>query len=171
MFEFEEEQKPRIIMTRIDNRLVHGQVGVTWTKTLNANLIIVADDETAKNILQQKLMGAVARASGAEIRFFSLQHTIEIISQASPCQKIFIVLRSPKEAMILLQGGVPIEKLNIGNMHFEHGKKMLTKKVYVDEEDISYFKEMLQLGVELFIQDVPGSSIEHVHEKMLEKVK
>lgn len=171
LFEFEEDKKPRILMTRIDNRLVHGQVGVTWTKTLNANLIIVADDETANNILQQKLMGAVARASGAEIRFFSLQHTMNIISQASPYQKIFIVLRSPKDAMMLLQGGVPIEKLNIGNMHFKHGKEMLTKKVYVDEEDITCFKKMLQLGVKLFIQDVPGSSIEHVNEKMLEKIK
>ena len=29
---------PNILLTRIDNRLVHGQVGVTWTMTLGANL-------------------------------------------------------------------------------------------------------------------------------------
>ncbi|MDA6329317.1 PTS sugar transporter subunit IIB, partial [Escherichia coli] len=29
---------PNILLTRIDNRLVHGQVGVTWTSTIGANL-------------------------------------------------------------------------------------------------------------------------------------
>ena len=43
-----------IILTRIDNRLVHGQVGVTWTKNLNANLVIVANDEVAEDKIQQK---------------------------------------------------------------------------------------------------------------------
>lgn len=171
LFEFEEDKKPYIVLTRIDNRLVHGQVGVTWTKTLNANIIIVADDDTAKNTLQQKLMSAVARASGTQIRFFSLQNTIDIITQASPHQKIFIVVQSPQAALTLLRGGVPIHKLNIGNMHFTHGKKTVSKKVYVDDNDILCFIKMLELGVELFIQDVPGSSIEHVHKKMLRKLK
>ncbi len=41
-----------ILLTRIDNRLVHGQVGVTWTQTLNANLIVVADDVVAEDDYQ-----------------------------------------------------------------------------------------------------------------------
>lgn len=32
---------PNILLTRIDNRLVHGQVGVTWTSTIGANLLVV----------------------------------------------------------------------------------------------------------------------------------
>ena len=39
--------EPNIYLTRIDNRLIHGQVGVTWTRTLGVNLILVADDEAA----------------------------------------------------------------------------------------------------------------------------
>ena len=35
---------PNILLTRIDNRLVHGQVGVTWTSTIGANLLVVVDD-------------------------------------------------------------------------------------------------------------------------------
>jgi len=40
---------PNILLTRIDNRLVHGQVGVTWTSTIGANLLIVVDDDVAKD--------------------------------------------------------------------------------------------------------------------------
>ncbi|MEM8267171.1 PTS sugar transporter subunit IIB, partial [Morganella morganii] len=50
---------PNILMTRIDNRLVHGQVGVTWTNTLGANLVVVANDEAAADPVQQNLMDMV----------------------------------------------------------------------------------------------------------------
>ena len=69
---------PDILMTRIDNRLVHGQVGVAWTTALpGVNLIVVADDLVAADPLQQSLMTATAKSSGCGIRFFTLDKTIE----------------------------------------------------------------------------------------------
>lgn len=81
---------PNILLTRIDNRLIHGQVGVTWVRSLGANLIDVANDDVAKDPLQQKLMSITADNSGAGTRFFSLEKTIEIIHKASASQKIFL---------------------------------------------------------------------------------
>ena len=52
---------PNILLTRIDNRLVHGQVGVTWTSTIGANLLVVVDDVVANDDIQQKLMGYYRR--------------------------------------------------------------------------------------------------------------
>jgi PTS system D-galactosamine-specific EIIB component, Man family (TC 4.A.6.1.5) len=147
---------PNILLTRIDNRLVHGQVGVTWTKTLGANLIVVADDEVANDELQKKLMKMVAESTGVGIRFFTIQHTIDIIFKASPAQKIFLVVRTPKEVRRLIEGGVPIKEVNIGNMHFSQGKRPLSKKVYVDDQDMEDLMFIKSKGVHVFIQDVPG---------------
>lgn len=61
---------PNILLTRIDNRLVHGQVGVTWTSTIGANLLVVVDDDVAQDEIQQKLMGITAETYGFGIRFF-----------------------------------------------------------------------------------------------------
>ena len=55
---------PNILLTRIDNRLVHGQVGVTWTSTIGANLLVVVDDVVANDDIQQKLMGITAETYG-----------------------------------------------------------------------------------------------------------
>ena len=75
---------PDILMTRIDNRLVHGQVGVAWTTALQGvNLIVVADDLAAADPLQQSLMAATAKSSGCGIRFFTLDKTIAVIHKAS----------------------------------------------------------------------------------------
>ena len=114
---------PDILMTRIDNRLVHGQVGVAWTTALQGvNLIVVADDLAAADPLQQSLMAATAKSSGCGIRFFTLDKTIAVIHKASASQHIFLVVRNPQSARKLVEGGVPIDKLCIGNMHVGPGK-------------------------------------------------
>ena len=73
---------PNILMTRIDNRLVHGQVGVTWVNALGANLLLVANDSAAQDPVQQNLMDMVI-AEGIQTRYFTLQKTIDIIGKAS----------------------------------------------------------------------------------------
>lgn len=94
-----------ILLTRVDNRLVHGQVGVTWVRHLGANLIVVADDETAQDALAQKLMSFTATSSGVGIRFFTCQKTIDVIHKANAKQLIFLVVKSPAAARKLIEGG------------------------------------------------------------------
>lgn len=153
---------PNILLTRIDNRLVHGQVGVTWTMTLGANLIVVADDETSENDLMQQLMRTTAKTSGASIRFFSLQKTIDVIHKAADRQKIFIVCKTPASVRKLIEGGVPIDEVNVGNMHFSEGKRQISKKVYVNDADLADLKAIEESGANVYIQDVPGDVKEKV---------
>lgn len=148
--------KPNILLVRIDNRLVHGQVGVTWTSSLGANLLVVVDDEAASQPVQQQLMTMTAESAGVGIRFFTVQKTINVIAKAAPSQKIFIVCKTPETVKKLVDGGVPIEKVNVGNMHFSEGKRAITKKVYVDDEDIENLRYIKSKGVEVYIQDTPG---------------
>lgn len=154
--------EPNILLTRIDNRLIHGQVGVTWTMTLGANLLVVADDETANNELMQQLMKATSDASGAGVRFFTLQKTIDVIHKASAKQKIFLICKTPAAVRTLIEGGVPIKEVNVGNMHFSKGKRQISKKVYVDDKDMEDLLAIKNAGVNIYIQDVPGDSKESI---------
>ena len=154
---------PNILLTRIDNRLVHGQVGVTWTTSLGANLIVVVDDEVAVESLQQELMAIVAESSGAGIRFFTIEKSINVIHRAAATQKIFIVCKTPEIARQLVDGGVPIKVLNVGNMHFTQGKRQLSKKVYVDDKDLENLRYIQSKGVNVFIQDTPGDIKENIN--------
>lgn len=154
--------EPNILLTRIDNRLIHGQVGVTWTMTLGANLLLVADDETAGNELMQQLMQATADSAGVGVRFFTLQKTIDVIHKASAKQKIFIICKTPGDVRTLIEEGVPIKEVNVGNMHFSKGKRQLSKKVYVDDKDMEDLRAIKQAGVNIYIQDVPGDAKEAI---------
>ncbi len=149
-----------ILLTRIDNRLVHGQVGVTWTMTLGANLLLVANDAVADDPIQQELMKTITDSSGVGIRFFTLEKTAEIIHKAADRQKIFLICKTPADVRYLIEHGVPINEVNVGNMHFSQGKRAISKKVYVDDQDMADFEYIKSKGVDLYIQDVPGDSKE-----------
>ena len=149
---------PNILLTRIDNRLVHGQVGVTWTTTLGANLLVVVDDDTAASEMQQKLMAMITDQVGVGIRFFSVEKTIAVIHKAADAQKIFLVCRTPATVRQLVAGGVPITQVNVGNMHFSAGKRPLSKKVYVDDQDLEDLRFLQGKGISVFMQDTPGDT-------------
>ena len=152
---------PNILLTRIDNRLIHGQVATQWNSTLGANLILVTNDEVAGNKMRQGLMD-MAAPSGVQTRYFTLQKTIDIIHKANDKQKIFIICETPEDVLTLVEGGVPITKVNIGNMHMTDGKRQVATSVAVDDDDVETFKKLQEKGVELFIQRVPSTGVEHL---------
>ena len=117
---------------------------------------MVANDETANDPLQQKLMAVTAKSSGVGIRFFTIEKTAAIISKAAPSQKIFIICKTPSDVRRLVEAGVPIKNVNVGNMHFSEGKRQLTAKVYVDDKDMEDLHYLASQGIEVYAQDVPG---------------
>ncbi|MEG0166054.1 PTS sugar transporter subunit IIB, partial [Anaerorhabdus sp.] len=97
---------PNILLTRIDNRLIHGQVATQWTSSIGANLLLVANDDVANNTFRQGLMD-MAAPSYAQTRYWTIQKTIDTIHKASDAQKIFIVCENPQDVLKLVEGGVP----------------------------------------------------------------
>ena len=103
-------------------------------------------------------MTVTAKSSGAGVRFFSVEKTAAIIGNAAPEQKIFIVCKTPKEVRRLVELGVELKDINVGNMHFSEGKRPLSKKVYVDDADMEDLQFLAAKGLNVYIQDVPGDS-------------
>ncbi len=145
---------PNIVLSRIDERLIHGQVGVQWVGFAGANLVLVANDEVATDSVQQNLMEMVL-AEGIAVRFWSLQKVIDNIHRAAERQKILLVCKTPRDFLTLVQGNVPVKRINVGNMHYSPGKNQIAKTVSVDAQDIAAFHALEQQGVACYVQGVP----------------
>jgi len=145
---------PNIVLSRIDERLIHGQVGVQWVGFTGANLVLVANDEVVDDPVQQNLMEMVL-AEGIAVRFWSLQKVIDNIHRAADRQKILLVCKDPADFLTLVEGGVPVTRINVGNMHYANGKQQIAKTVSIDATDISAFKALKDASVECFVQGVP----------------
>ena len=138
---------PNIVMTRIDERLIHGQ-GQMWIKSLGMNTVIVANDQAAQDPMAQSLMKAVLPKDLA-IRFYPVQKVIDIIYKANPAQTIFLIVKDCADALRLVQGNVPIKKINIGNIHNAEGKEKITRSIFLGAEDKAALREMVEkYGIE-----------------------
>ncbi len=132
---------PNIVMARVDERLIHGQ-GQIWIKMLSCNTVIVANDKVSESAMEQTLMKTVV-PTGVAVRFFSLQKVIDVIHKASPEQTIFLVVKSLEDALKLVEGGVPITHLNIGNIHNSEGKEKVTRSIFLGKEDKENIKTLI----------------------------
>ncbi|WP_318444991.1 PTS N-acetylgalactosamine transporter subunit IIB [Photobacterium leiognathi] len=151
---------PNIVWTRIDERLLHGQIRITWGKHSGANLILVANDDAAEGPNAAFMQAGMKASAGGEyaVRFFSIQKTIDVIHKASAQQKIFILCNNPTDVARLVEGGVPITHCNVGNMHYHEGKRQINKTVSVDDKDIDAFERMVAKGVTCTIQNTPDQT-------------
>ena len=148
---------PNIVMTRIDERLVHGQ-GQLWVKSLGVNTVIVANDQASQDAMAQTLMKTVIPKDVA-MRFYSVQKVIDIIHKANPAQTIFLIVKDCKDALRLVEGGVPIKQITIGNIHNCEGKEKVTRSIFLGAEDKAALKEMIEkYNVEFNTQTTPSGS-------------
>lgn len=148
---------PNIVMTRIDERLIHGQ-GQLWVKSLGVNTCIVANDEASNDAMAQSLMRTVIPKEIA-MRFYSVDKVIEIIHKANPSQTIFLVVKDCEDALRLVAGGVPIDKINLGNIHNCEGKEKVTRSIFLGEADKKAIRTMIDTySIEFDNRTTPSGS-------------
>lgn len=156
--------KAKIKLIRVDNRLVHGQVGMSWTSSLDIDTIVVIDDEKVTDIFSQKLMMSIAKAANVQLRFYSIDHFMQAFSQNESSQKLFVVVKTIQTVRALAEKGLSAQKINIGNIHYERGKIPFNKKVYLTKQDVDDLNYLNEKGYNIFYQDVPGTPIEKIEE-------
>ncbi len=160
-----------IVLTRIDNRLVHGQVGITWGHVLNIHSLVVVDDTTATSPFSQKLMQCVATAANLNIIFYTVDKFIDSYDELAKYKKIFLIIPSFQIARKILEGGIELSRINVGNIHYERERVAFNHKVYLSKEDIDDINYILSKEVQLFYQDVPGTTVEKFTELNYELMK
>lgn len=154
--------KATIKLIRVDNRLVHGQVGMSWTNSLDVDTIVVVDDVAAYESFSQKLMSTIAKAANVQIRFYDIKSFMDVILTNESTQKLFLVVKSIQTVSTLARLGLPAQKLNIGNIHYERGRLPFNKKMYLTKEDVEDLNYLNQKGYQIFYQDIPGSIVEKI---------
>ncbi len=82
--------KAEIKMIRVDNRLVHGQVGMSWTSALDVDTIVVIHDEIAIDMFSQRLMLSIAKTANVQLRFYSLDLFMYVFFKNDSNLKLFV---------------------------------------------------------------------------------
>ncbi len=154
-----------IIAVRIDGRLIHGQVANLWTTKLNITRIMVVDDEVSQSAIEK-----LATPAGVKLSVLPYTRAAKnILAGRYDSQRLLIVAKKPHYLLKLVEAGVPLEEINVGNMSQSDTTTSITRSVNVDEQDVAEFKELNKHGVHLIHQMVPADSAEDFMELLNKK--
>ncbi len=145
-----------IVLTRIDDRLIHGQVVEGWVNFLKANSILVADDNVASNPLQRSII-EISVPQGLKVHIGGVEDIcMQIRSHAFDSERSILLFSSPADVVRAIRSGLECRTLNIGGMHYTKGKQKLMDVLAVDASDMKALTDLVGLGVKVDIQTVPA---------------
>lgn len=147
-----------VVLYRVDERLIHGQVVVGWGARLEPDRIVVADDPLAASPWEQELY-AVGVPADMEAEFVSVDTAIERLGrwQASD-EKVMVLTRDiPSMVRLAAAGGMDGDEVNIGGVHHAPGRARVLRYVFLDDADRAALRELAAAGVRVMARDVPGA--------------
>ncbi|MGD1991747.1 MAG: PTS sugar transporter subunit IIB [Anaerolineae bacterium] len=149
-----------VALIRIDDRLIHGQITTAWIADAKANRIVISSDEVANDDLQKTIISVTAPPR-TPVDIMTAEQTLTAArSNAWSRTRVFILCKYPKDALALVEGGIEVDEINVGNVggmtqHKGKSAKQIFKSIAVTEEDQAIFRKLLNAGVDLEVRVTP----------------
>jgi PTS system mannose-specific IIB component/fructoselysine and glucoselysine-specific PTS system IIB component len=148
-----------ILLCRIDDRLIHGQVVIGWGRPLGINLIILVDDQVATSDWEQELY-RMAVDPDIEVRFVTVAEAAAHLQEWQDNGKRGLVLTGDLESMAALHAANPeiIHRINLGGIHHRPGRRERLPFVYLTDQELGTLTSLEAQGAVITAQDVPTST-------------
>lgn len=158
------------VLTRIDSRLLHGQVATAWTKATSPNRIIVVSDEVSKDTLRKKLIEQAA-PPGVKANVIPISKLVQISTDPRFGKtKALLLFENPHDVLRVVEAGVNLGEINVGSMAHSVGKVVVNKAISLDMKDIETYEKLEKLGVKFDVRKVPNDSKDDMDE-LIKKAK
>ena len=135
-----------VLLTRVDDRLVHGQVMTSWQKATGANKFMVVDDEVAANDLMKTVLKGVV-PSNVKLGVFTVQKAVDrLVKGFKPTDKVIMLVKTPLTILRLSDAGIDFDSLNIGGMGISD--------IACSDEEVDAMRKLIDRGCKITIQIV-----------------
>ncbi|MBN1141733.1 MAG: PTS sugar transporter subunit IIB [Deltaproteobacteria bacterium] len=145
-----------VVLSRIDDRLIHGQILEVWVPFLNVDCIVVANDEVASMTLRQTIMRA-AIPKGTRVFFEKVAGLGELFSRPELRERrVLMLFAGSGDALKAFRLGVGFSEVNLGNLHADGDADRVSCTVWLYPEDIDNLNALEKEGVKVVSQCVPS---------------
>jgi PTS system mannose-specific IIB component/fructoselysine and glucoselysine-specific PTS system IIB component len=147
-----------IVLYRVDERLIHGQVVVGWGSRLDPARYVVVDDALAGSAWEQELF-LLAVEDEAEVRFCTVAEGRAALPawQADPARTLLLTRDVPTMAALAAGGGLRGTEVNLGGIHHAPGRTEVRSYLYLDDEDREALRRLDREGVAVSGRDLPDT--------------
>lgn len=144
-----------IALTRIDFRLIHGQVITRWLKQCDINEIVTIDTELSKDSFMQDVF-KMAAPKGVKISVLSSNAAIEAQREGKfEKNRILLLFKSVKELSKCVQDGLVLEEVQVGGLGGGPGRKAVNNAITLDRTDADLLLALEQKGIHVYFQTTP----------------
>jgi PTS system mannose-specific IIB component/fructoselysine and glucoselysine-specific PTS system IIB component len=145
-----------LVLNRIDDRLIHGQVVVGWGQPLDVKFIVLVDDAVASSDWEQELyrMGVPPEM---EVRFHSAADAAPLLDAYRAERRPGILLSGDIATMRTLVENGGVREVNVGGIHHRAGRTQHLRYVFLTEQEGNALRELAVLGAVVTAQDVPAA--------------
>jgi mannose/fructose/N-acetylgalactosamine-specific phosphotransferase system component IIB len=148
-----------IVLCRIDDRLIHGQVVIGWGRPLGINLIILVDDQVAGSAWEQDLY-RMAVEPEMEVRFVTVADATAQLGEWQTNGKRALVLTGDLDTMAALHAANPevVHRINLGGIHHRPGRRERLPFVYLTDQELRTLFALQDGGAVITAQDLPTTT-------------
>lgn len=151
-----------VVLTRIDERLIHGQVMTSWLKLCSANVVLIIDAVSASNAFLKRILFA-AKPADVELLVMNEADAAVYLKDDSPAgEKVMILTKVPKPLLTILRDGVALKEIILGNMGGSAGRKRFNKNISASAEEVQDFRDIVAAGTSIYCQMVPSDAKEDI---------
>lgn len=134
-------------LCRVDDRMLHGQVAVSWVNQVSPDAILIANDEAATDEMS-KLAFKMAKPAGVKLAIKTVQGAIDLMNDPrTEKTKIFLITKTVKDCLTLVKGtNGKIAEVNIGGVKKREGCRQALANVWLNDEDLETIRELTKLA-------------------------
>lgn len=145
-----------MLILRVDDRLIHGQVIAGWARPLGIETLVIASNKVSQD---EWACNAYRLAVPEGIKFFcyDIKTCVESLLNGTDKKRVMIVVERIAEAFDLVTNGLKIKEINIGGLSYTPGARSIAPYIYLSSDEIEYAVKLYQLGIKLIGKQLPNS--------------
>jgi mannose/fructose/N-acetylgalactosamine-specific phosphotransferase system component IIB len=145
-----------IVLCRVDDRLIHGQVVIGWGRPLGIELIVLVDDGVAASPWEQELY-RMAVGPEVEVQFASVADAAARLADWQGNGRRVLLLTGDVATMAALHEAAPdvVRRINLGGLHHRPGRRKRLPYLYLTDDEERAIAALEAAGAEVTAQDLP----------------
>ena len=146
-----------IVLLRVDNRLLHGQILEAWIPRLRAEKVVIADDEAAGSPLAHAALSLCA-PPGLPVEVVPLP-AANFPALAEDRTRILVLVREVADLARARAAGLTARiapSVNVGNVHFGPGRRSVSPSVFLSAEEVAALRSMEAEGYAVEVRAIPA---------------
>lgn len=151
-----------IVDTRIDDRLIHGQVCSYWIPQHRVDRIVIVDDDIAADDMRKTALRFGCPGECKLSIFDAKKAAAKFLANIDRGVRVMILCARPQPILDMVKNGFTVDYVTVGNMSTKPDAKQVRKTVFVSPEEWQAFEGLAQAGVPIFDQMIPSDPREEI---------